>query len=294
MGGWGESVGEVLVQEGVQEHHGNVNQVVSSQEVQTQVLIYYHSPCDREQHSAWELFSYREDSNEAAFTVAALDKIYAHESSTFNDTVACEVIFKWMSALKEDMDARSDVYVVSNNSCRKTAEIWATKGLLDKAKGNVLGIEIVRDQSGYTPTLRVSQYRFYNGKLVQNFLEGHTILSLEGSLSWDCDVKKNDGIGSYDWSFQTEEEPTNYDLMAFTSSTSSSSDNEIASCSKACTKAYATLQSHYDKLTNDLRKSQFDVISYKTGLELVEARIVVYQQNEIVFEEDIKLLKLDV
>nr|GEX67802.1 putative ribonuclease H-like domain-containing protein [Tanacetum cinerariifolium] len=37
-----------------------------------------------------------------------------------------------------------------------------------------------------------------------------------------------------------------------------------------------------------------DVLSYKTGLEYVEARLVVYQQNENMFEEDIKLLKLDV
>nr|GEW09525.1 hypothetical protein [Tanacetum cinerariifolium] len=101
-------------------------------------------------------------------------------------------------------------------------------------------------------------------------------------------------VESYDWSFQAEEEPTNYALMAFTSSSSSSSVNEVASCSKAFTKAYTTLQYHYDKLTNDLRKSQFDVISYKTGLESVEARILVYQQNKTVFEEDIKLLKLDV
>nr|GEW54768.1 hypothetical protein [Tanacetum cinerariifolium] len=43
-----------------------------------------------------------------------------------------------------------------------------------------------------------------------------------------------------------------------------------------------------------MRESQFDVISYKTGLEFVEARILIYQQNETVFEEDIKLLKLDV
>nr|GFA69372.1 hypothetical protein [Tanacetum cinerariifolium] len=35
-----------------------------------------------------------------------------------------------------------------------------------------------------------------------------------------------DGVGSYDWSFQTDEEPTNYALMTFTSSSSSSSDNE--------------------------------------------------------------------
>nr|GEZ27833.1 ribonuclease H-like domain-containing protein [Tanacetum cinerariifolium] len=33
-------------------------------------------------------------------------------------------------------------------------------------------------------------------------------------------------VGSYDWSFQVEEEHTNYALMAFTSSSSSSSDNE--------------------------------------------------------------------
>nr|GEX70444.1 putative ribonuclease H-like domain-containing protein [Tanacetum cinerariifolium] len=43
-----------------------------------------------------------------------------------------------------------------------------------------------------------------------------------------------------------------------------------------------------------VRKSQFDVLSYKSGLEYVKARLVVYQQNENVFEEDIKLLKLNV
>nr|GEU41925.1 hypothetical protein [Tanacetum cinerariifolium] len=53
-------------------------------------------------------------------------------------------------------------------------------------------------------------------------------------------VSQCDGVDSYDWSFQAEEEPTNYAFMAFTS-LSSSFDNEIVSCSKACTKAYATL-----------------------------------------------------
>nr|GFB22340.1 hypothetical protein [Tanacetum cinerariifolium] len=38
-------------------------------------------------------------------------------------------------------------------------------------------------------------------------------------------VSQYDGVGSYDWSFQAEEEPTNYSLMAF-SSLRSSSDNE--------------------------------------------------------------------
>nr|GEV32840.1 hypothetical protein [Tanacetum cinerariifolium] len=75
-------------------------------------------------------------------------------------------------------------------------------------------------------------------------------------------VSQCDGVGSYDWSFQAEEEPLNYALMAFSSS-SSSSDNEVVSCSKAC-------------------------------LESVEARLLVYKQNESVFEEDIELLNLEV
>nr|GEW65480.1 retrovirus-related Pol polyprotein from transposon TNT 1-94 [Tanacetum cinerariifolium] len=40
-------------------------------------------------------------------------------------------------------------------------------------------------------------------------------------------VSQCNGVGSYDWSFQEEEEPTNYALMAFTSSSSSNSDNEL-------------------------------------------------------------------
>ncbi|GJR01893.1 hypothetical protein Tco_0524877 [Tanacetum coccineum] len=142
------------------------------QGVEFEDLIYYHPTRDREQHSAWELFSYKEDSNEAVVAVATVDKIYAHESLTFNNTVACEV------------------------------EILATKGLLDKVKGNVLGMEIVRDQSGNT--LRVSQSRFYNGKLVQTLLEGHSILSLEGCLSGDCDVEKNGMLDKFDRGLQTD------------------------------------------------------------------------------------------
>nr|GEU90640.1 zinc finger, CCHC-type [Tanacetum cinerariifolium] len=134
------------------------------QEVQTQNLMDYQLACDRDQHLACELFGYREDGNEAAFLVAVWEKIYAHESLTFNNTVACDVIYKWKTRLKVNMYARSDVYVLNNNdmvlSCGCKAEIWATKGLLVKAKGNVLGMETSRTRVG--------------------------------SLSGDYDVKKND------------------------------------------------------------------------------------------------------
>ncbi|GJS76942.1 hypothetical protein Tco_0726823 [Tanacetum coccineum] len=54
-----------------------------------------------------------------------------------------------------------------------------------------------------------------------------------------------DGIGGYDWSFQAEEGITNFALMAYTSqgsSSSSSSDSEVHTCSKDCLKSYETLQ----------------------------------------------------
>nr|GFB81728.1 hypothetical protein [Tanacetum cinerariifolium] len=71
-------------------------------------------------------------------------------------------------------------------------------------------------------------------------------------------VSKCDGTGTYDWSYQVEEEPTNFTLMAFSSSSSNlSSDHE-------------------------------------TGLESVKARLLVYKQNESVLEENIKLLNIEV
>nr|GFA53126.1 hypothetical protein [Tanacetum cinerariifolium] len=94
-------------------------------------------------------------------------------------------------------------------------------------------------------------------------------------------VSQCDGTGTYDWSYQAEEEPTNFALMAFSSSLSnSSSDNKVSSCSKACSKAYSQLQTQYDTLPKNFCKSQFDVISYQIGLESVEARLLVYKQND--------------
>ncbi|GJX69351.1 ribonuclease H-like domain-containing protein [Tanacetum coccineum] len=75
-----------------------------------------------------------------------------------------------------------------------------------------------------------------------------------------------DGIGGNDWSYQTDEEhPTNFVLMAYTSSGSSSSLD-----------------------------SEFNLVSYKAGLQSVEERLVQYKKNEIVLEEKINVLNLEV
>nr|GFB72125.1 zinc finger, CCHC-type [Tanacetum cinerariifolium] len=115
------------------------------------------------------------------FVVAIVKKIYAHESLTFNNIVACEVISKWKAGLKDNIDARSNVYML-NNGCEKCSDdndgyYWE----YTPAKGKILGMEIFRIQSGNT--LRVSQSRVYNGKLVHNLLEEHSIPSLEDDVT---------------------------------------------------------------------------------------------------------------
>ncbi|GJT23947.1 hypothetical protein Tco_0893884 [Tanacetum coccineum] len=47
-------------------------------------------------------------------------------------------------------------------------------------------------------------------------------------------------------------------------------------------------------MLKDLRTSKLNVIAYKTGLESVEARLLVYKKNESVYEEDIKVLKREI
>nr|GEX28955.1 hypothetical protein [Tanacetum cinerariifolium] len=71
-------------------------------------------------------------------------------------------------------------------------------------------------------------------------------------------VSQCDGLG-YDWSDQAEDGPINFALMDYTSSSSSSSDSEVSSYSKECLKSYETLKEHYDNLTKDFNKSQFNL-----------------------------------
>ncbi|GKD40883.1 hypothetical protein Tco_1261090 [Tanacetum coccineum] len=78
------------------------------------------------------------------------------------------------------------------------------------------------------------------------------------------------------------------------SRSSSSSDSEVDSCSKSCMKAYATLKEQYDNLSSDYKKSQFNLLSYKAGLESVEAILVYYKKNEAVLKDNINILKLEV
>ncbi|GJS92413.1 ribonuclease H-like domain-containing protein [Tanacetum coccineum] len=78
------------------------------------------------------------------------------------------------------------------------------------------------------------------------------------------------------------------------SSSLSSLDSEVSTCSKACLKSYESLKEHFDKQKEQLKKSNLEIIGYQLGLESLEARIVIHKKNEAVYEEDIAFLKYDV
>ncbi|GJS81912.1 hypothetical protein Tco_0748453 [Tanacetum coccineum] len=56
----------------------------------------------------------------------------------------------------------------------------------------------------------------------------------------------------------------------------------------------ANLKEQNEQLVKDLRTARISVVSYKTGLESVEARLLVFKKNESVYEEDIKLLEREI
>ncbi|GJQ99792.1 ribonuclease H-like domain-containing protein [Tanacetum coccineum] len=110
-------------------------------------------------------------------------------------------------------------------------------------------------------------------------------------------VSQCDGFG-YDWSDQAEEGPTNFALMAYSSTSSTSSTNSEVSndsnCCSSCLECVKDLKEQNEQLVKDLRIARISVVSYKTGLESVEARLLVFKKNESVYEEDIKLLKREI
>ncbi|GKC72197.1 hypothetical protein Tco_1118080 [Tanacetum coccineum] len=88
---------------------------------------------------------------------------------------------------------------------------------------------------------------------------------------------------------QAEEGPTNFALMAYSSTSSNSEVSTDSNCSSSCLENVKILKEQNEQLLKDLRTSKLNVIAYKIGLESVEARLLVYKKNESVYEEDIKL-----
>nr|GEV57989.1 hypothetical protein [Tanacetum cinerariifolium] len=68
-----------------------------------------------------------------------------------------------------------------------------------------------------------------------------------------------DGLGGYDWIHQAEKGP-NYELMAFSPSSSNSEVSNDSICLKSCLETIELLKSQNDQLLKDLKKSELMVL----------------------------------
>ncbi|GJW51423.1 hypothetical protein Tco_0092774 [Tanacetum coccineum] len=66
------------------------------------------------------------------------------------------------------------------------------------------------------------------------------------------------------------------------------------SCSKNCLKNYEALKKQYDDLLVKLSDTDFKAATYKRGLATLEGQIVKYREHEVLFSEEIALLKRSV
>ncbi|GJV28484.1 reverse transcriptase domain-containing protein, partial [Tanacetum coccineum] len=73
-----------------------------------------------------------------------------------------------------------------------------------------------------------------------------------------------------------------------------SSDPEVKTCSKTCLKNYEALKKQYDDLLVKLSDTSFKEATYKRGLATLEVQIVKYREHEVLFSEEIALLKRSV
>ncbi|GKA95434.1 hypothetical protein Tco_0817472, partial [Tanacetum coccineum] len=86
-----------------------------------------------------------------------------------------------------------------------------------------------------------------------------------------------------------DEVPTNMALMAFL-------DSEIRNdktCSKTCLKSFKTFKTQLDDLRIEFNKADFNLENYKGGLTYVEEQLVFYKKNEVIFCEQLTVLKRD-
>ncbi|GJS06008.1 ribonuclease H-like domain-containing protein [Tanacetum coccineum] len=99
-----------------------------------------------------------------------------------------------------------------------------------------------------------------------------------------------DGVG-FGWSYMADDKvPTNMALMAF----SDSKVHNDKSCSKICLKSFETLKTQLDDLRIEFNKSEFNLATYKKGLASVEEQLDFYKKNEVIFCEQLAVLKRDI
>nr|GEW08325.1 putative ribonuclease H-like domain-containing protein [Tanacetum cinerariifolium] len=193
--------------------------------------------------------------NKPDFETLSMDDLY-------NNLKIYEAKVMWSSSTTQNTQYVS--FVSSNNTDSTNKAVNTAHGVSAVSSktnaSNLPNVDSLSDAVIYSFFLQIAMLTMRARRFLQK--TGRN-LDVKGTKTIGFDKNKFYGLG-YDWSDQAKDGPTNFALMAYASLSSSSLDSE------------------------------FNLGAYKAGLESVKARLEVYKKNEAVFEDDIKILKLDV
>ncbi|GJW42817.1 putative ribonuclease H-like domain-containing protein [Tanacetum coccineum] len=171
-----------------------------------------------------------------------------------------------------------------NDATRKTQ-----KTLLKQISGSGL----TADSSVLTLTLTFLDFGLdfaqsfpFHAQFCHFGLMGHFARECRGPKNQDNMNMNQDSSRSF---MADEEVPTNMALMAF----SDSKVHNDKTCTNTCLKSFETLKTQYDNLRIEFNKSEFNLATYKRGLASVEEQLIFYKKNEVMFCDQIAVLKRD-
>ena len=93
-------------------------------------------------------------------------------------------------------------------------------------------------------------------------------------------LESGDGLGIFDWSMESEEEPVQLAMMA--TSPSSSTISEVRS---KCSNSYQKLLKEYETERDNYRRARSEIAGYQLTLESMEANIFTHENNEVAWAE---------
>ncbi|GJX24841.1 putative ribonuclease H-like domain-containing protein [Tanacetum coccineum] len=221
--------------------------------------------------------------NEADNTAYGVSATYTQSNPTFGDNLSDVVICAFLASLPNSPQlAQEDLEQIDPDDLEEIDLQWEMTMLTIRARRFIKRTCMKLDVNGQRVGFDRTKVECYNCHKNSHFARECRALRNQESRGREINRRivtvetptenalvAQDGIGRYDWSYQAEEEhPTNFALMAHTSSGSSSnSDSEVDSCSKSCVKAYATLKEQYDSLSSDYKRAQFNLVSYKAVID---------------------------
>ncbi|GJV79450.1 hypothetical protein Tco_1515320 [Tanacetum coccineum] len=141
----------------------------------------------------------------------------------------------------------------------------------------------------------VISQEYINQKFLRNLSQEWTMHTIVWRNKLDIETLSLDDLFNNLKAYESEVKGkssliTNSYNVAFLSSSSTNSATGVVNTAHECVK---DLKEQNEQLVKDLRTARISDVSCKTGLEYVEARLVVFKQNEFVYVKDIKLLKRD-